>query len=361
MWSQYTYTSLPVGLDEPPPSQSQKTAPSQSLLLSGLYTAVTCLSCLILVITFPLSIWCLLKIVPDYQRVVVFRLGRARGPRGPGPVLLLPLIDQLHRVDMRVRAFNIPPSKVKSRDGALVSLGADVQFRVCDPVLSVLSVQDLNFVIRNTAQNLLTQSLGRKYLREIHSDRVRIGEHLKEDINEEVKPWGVCVERVELALEAIVQAPEDTLDGTLNIQSKPPSGGFEQLLLQVISLAKQSSENDSKPCAGLSLQQLLSRLEGNLTSSLVSEVGSSFQFYLTLQGGEKAAYFLDLTSGSGQCGWGVFHRNPDVTLELTEADLLLLIQGDLHPLAAYTQGRLRVTGDVQTALKLQRVLPVAKQ
>ncbi|KAM8973356.1 stomatin-like protein 1 [Pelodytes ibericus] len=360
MKGQYKYISLPLGLEELPPSQSHNTARSDSWLISGCHAAVTCLSCLLLIITFPVTIWCFIKVVPDYERAVVFRLGRARPPRGPGLILLLPLIDQFQRVDMRMRAFNLLPCKVKSRDGALVSIGADVQFRVCDPVLSVLSVQDLNFVTRNTARNLLAQSIGRKYLREINSGRARIGEHLKEDINEEVKPWGVCVERVDLSMEAILRSPEDTLEGPVNTQSKSSSGGLEQLVMQFVSLANQRVENDTSPPTGVSLQQLLSKLEGSLTEELVFEVRSSFQLFLTLQDGKRAPYFLDLKSGSGRSGWGMLHCSPDVTLEITEDDLQSLIHGNLHPLTAYSQGRLRVVGDLQTALLLEKVLQVAK-
>ncbi|KAM4747871.1 stomatin-like protein 1 isoform 2-T2 [Rhinophrynus dorsalis] len=362
MWGQYKYTALPLGYDEPTLSQTPKSAASDTWLLWGCHTVVTFLSCLLLLITFPISVWCFLKMVPSYQRVVIFRLGRVRPPRGPGLVLLFPLIDQFQRVDMRTRAFSVPPSKVKSRDGVLVSMGAEVQYRVCDPVLSVLSVQDLNFVTRNTAQNLLTQSLGRKYLREIHSDRIRIGEYLKEDINEQIKPLGVCVEGLELALEAILGTPEDAMVAPMIPHVVPSSGGLDQLLMQFISLANQTSRNDTPSPAVLdvSLQQLLSHLEKNITESLVSEVGSSYQLYVTLHGGERAAYFLDLTSGSGHCGWGVMPC-PDVTLKITEADLQSLVRGDLHPLTAYTGGRLQVEGDIQTVLRLEKVLQAARQ
>uniref|UniRef100_A0A8C5WFE3 Stomatin like 1 n=1 Tax=Leptobrachium leishanense TaxID=445787 RepID=A0A8C5WFE3_9ANUR len=341
-------------------TSQQLCSPSDSWLLTGFYTVITCLSCLLLLITFPLSVWCLLKVVPDYQRIVVFRLGRVRPPRGPGLVLLLPLIDQFQRVDMRTNAFNIPPNKMKSRDGAVVSIGADIQFRVSDPVLSVMSVQDLSFVIRNTAQNLLVQSLDRKYLREICTDKLRIGEHLKEDISEQVKPWGVCIERAELTMEAIFQSPESGMESPVSTHSTAPIGGVEQLVMQVISLAQQNMEETSPP-AGLPLEHLLTRLEGNLTEALVSDVKSSFQFYLSRSDGERAPYFLDLTSGRGRAGWGLLDRFPDVTLEISEADLLSLMQGDLHPLTAYTRGRLRVGGNLQTALKLEKVLQVAKQ
>ncbi|KAG8576073.1 hypothetical protein GDO81_009767 [Engystomops pustulosus] len=299
------------------------------------------------------------QIVPDYERVVVFRLGRVRPPKGPGLVLLLPLIDQFQRIDLRTRAFSIQPCKIKSRDDVLVSIGADVQFRVCDPILSVLSVQNLNFVIQNTAENLLAQSLGRKYFREICGDRMRIGEHFKEDINEQVKPWGVCVERVDLLMEAVQRSHEEHVTVPFNPLVGNPSGGIEQMIMQFVSMAKQVSATDTKPSISspdFSLQDLLSRLEGTLSESLVSEVRSSYQIYVIHRDQKRSACFLDLTAGSGLSGMGVLTSPPDVTLEITEADLLSLIQGDLNPMTAYTTGRLHVTGNLQTAILLGKVL-----
>ncbi|XP_075713954.1 stomatin-like protein 1 isoform X2 [Rhinoderma darwinii] len=296
-------------------------------------------------------------IVPDYERVVVFRLGRVRPSKGPGLVLLLPLIDQFQRIDLRTRAFSIQPCKVKSRDDVPVSVGADVQFRVCDPVLSVLSVQDINIVIQNTAENLLAQSLGRKYLREIYGDRIRLGEHFKEDINEQVKPWGVCVERADLLVEAVLRPHEEHVNVPLTTPVVNPNGGLEQLIMQFVSMTNQVPSTDAKPSADLSLEEIVRRLEGTLSESLVSEVRSSYQLYVVEKDGKRSACFLDLKSGSGLTGMGVLCSPPDVTLEITEADLLSLIQGDINPLTAYTTGRLHVTGNLQTALRLEKVLP----
>lgn len=357
MWNQYRYSALPLSL-EPLPSSTAKPAKSEIWLMKFCHTVITCLCFLIMIITLPVSIWFSIKIVYDYERMVIFRLGRVQPPKGPGLVLIVPLIDQYQRVDMRSRAFSILPSKVKSRDDVLVSLRADVHFRVCDPILSVMSVQDLNFVIQHIAENLLAQSLGRKFLREIYGDRVRIAEHLKEDINEQVKVYGVCIDHTEVQLEAVLRPKEENVNVTVPPPSLGPTGGLEQMVAQLVSLAQQTitTDSSSSPVADFSLQQMASQLEGILSESLVSEVGSSYQLIVTRNSGESVSYFIDLTSGSGSSGWGVFPGSPDVTLMMTEADLMCLIIGDLSPMTAYSSGRLQVIGDLRTALQLEKVL-----
>ncbi|KAG8440271.1 hypothetical protein GDO86_006150 [Hymenochirus boettgeri] len=326
MWDQYKYTALPV----PHISHNPSSVPPDTWLLYFCHKVISCLSFLLLLVTFPISAWCYLKVVPDYQRIVIFRIGRMCPPRGPGLVVLLPIIDQFHRVDMRPKAFSVPPSK------------------------------DLNFVTRHTAQNLMIQTLGRKYVREIHNDRARIADYLKEDINEQVKPWGVSVERVDLALESILETPESVMIVPPVPQAASLSSGMDQLLMQFLSLIRHDSKSDTPLPTGTSLKQLFLELEASMSESLVSEVRSSYQFYVIMPGGERAAYFIDLTSGSGYCGWGEL-PSPDVTLETTETDLISLISGNLNPLTAYTGGRLRVIGDIQTAMQLERVLQVAQQ
>ncbi|XP_018410152.1 PREDICTED: stomatin-like protein 1 [Nanorana parkeri] len=357
MWTQYRYSTLPLSL-ESPPSSTAKSAESDTWLMRVCHSGIACLCFLIVIITLPISIWFSIKVVPEYERMVIFRIGRVKPPKGPGLVLIVPLIDQFQRVDMRARTFSIQPSKVKSRDDVLVSLRADVHFRVCDPVLSVMSVQDLNFVIQHTSEKLLAQSLGRKYFREIYGDRVRIAEHLKEDINEQVKVYGVFIDHTELQLEAVLLSHEEHV----NVPITPPAfgshGGLEQMVAQLVSLAKQTVTTGSlpSPVADFTLQQMDFQLKGILSESLVSEVGACYQLYVTVHSGENISYFIDLTSGSGSFGGGVFPGTPDVTLEMTEADLMCLIKGDLSPLTAYTTGRLRVVGDLRTALQLEKVL-----
>ncbi|KFQ14932.1 Stomatin-like 1, partial [Leptosomus discolor] len=349
---------------------------------------ITSLVFLLMVVTFPISGWFALKVVPTYERMIIFRLGRIRAPQGPGVVLLLPFIDHWQRVDLRTRAFNVPPCKLTSKDGAVISMGADVQFRVWDPVLSVMMVKDLIAATRMTAQNVMTKTLVKKSLREIQVEKLRIGEQLLLEINDMTKSWGLEVDRVELSMEAVLQPPRENLVGPL--ATMPPVPGLEGLDGTIQQLAAHFFNNTLVPAgsgtgaleAGDSMEtvnevepptaagstqrkpsadELLSAVEPVLSESLVGQVGASYQVNIVLPSGAQSTYFIDLSSGSGQAGRGVPEGSPDVILEVAEKDLQDLFLGDLRPLSAYMSGKLQVKGDLHLALKLEELVKAMKQ
>ncbi|XP_009955307.1 PREDICTED: stomatin-like protein 1, partial [Leptosomus discolor] len=348
---------------------------------------ITSLVFLLMVVTFPISGWFALKVVPTYERMIIFRLGRIRAPQGPGVVLLLPFIDHWQRVDLRTRAFNVPPCKLTSKDGAVISMGADVQFRVWDPVLSVMMVKDLIAATRMTAQNVMTKTLVKKSLREIQVEKLRIGEQLLLEINDMTKSWGLEVDRVELSMEAVLQPPRENLVGPL--ATMPPVPGLEGLDGTIQQLAAHFFNNTLVPAgsgtgaleadsmetvnevepptaAGStqrkpSADELLSAVEPVLSESLVGQVGASYQVNIVLPSGAQSTYFIDLSSGSGQAGRGVPEGSPDVILEVAEKDLQDLFLGDLRPLSAYMSGKLQVKGDLHLALKLEELVKAMKQ
>ncbi|XP_008049377.1 stomatin-like protein 1 isoform X3 [Carlito syrichta] len=272
------------------------------------YGLISFLGFLLLLVTFPISGWFVLKVVPTYERIVVFRLGRIRNPQGPGMVLLLPFIDSFQRVDLRTRAFNVPPCKLASKDGAVLSVGADIQFRIWDPVLSVMTVKDLNTATRMTAQNAMTKALLKRPLQEIQMDKLKISDQLLLEINDVTRAWGLEVDRVELAVEAVLQPPQDS-----------PAG----------------------PSLDSALQQLALHLLGGGVNP-----GA---------GGVPPA-----GPGRGRVGPGVPDGIPDVVVEVAEADLRALLCRELQPLGAYMSGRLKVKGDLAVAMKLEAVLKALK-
>ncbi|XP_031472180.1 stomatin-like protein 1 isoform X3 [Phasianus colchicus] len=314
---------------------------------------ITSLVFLLMLLTFPISGWFALKIVPSYERMVIFRLGRLRAPQGPGVVLLLPFIDHWQRVDLRTRAFNVPPCK----------------FRVWDPALSVLVVKDLVAATRMTAQSAMAKALGKKSLREIQGEKLRIGEQLLLDINDMTKSWGLEVDRVELTMEAVLQPPRDALLGPLGAIAPVLEGSPPQLASHLLDSTPSAPEAADSvvmvsevdpPRRRPSVTELLSAVEPILSEALVSQVGASYQVDIILPGGARSTFFIDLSSGSGRAGCGVPQGSPDVVLEVAEEDLQELMLGELRPLAAYMSGRLRVQGDLQLALRLEELFKAVK-
>ncbi|XP_056596044.1 stomatin-like protein 1 [Triplophysa dalaica] len=362
----------------PKVAQNDFTDKSQGFLSWICNLIVTFLVFLVILISFPISGWFVLKVVPNYERIVVFRLGRIRPPKGPGVVLVLPLIDQWQRVDLRTKAFNIPPCKVTTKDGGLVSVGADIQFRIWSPVMSVVAVQDLNASTRLTTQNAMMQSLSKKTLREIQTERIKLGEHLGMDMNEMTKPWGLEVDRVELMLEGVLRDPDRGQSGTLIMPPSVPgleglTGPIQQLAMHFLSQTAASraskdvvdfaDELTSGPVAAVrcsSVDGLLDRVRSVLSEEVVQQVRARYHFHINTDSGQTNNYYVDLTQGCGACGDGVLPGEPDVSLCVSEKDLLDMFQGDLRPFAAYSSGRLKVQGDLNTAMKLETLIRLLK-
>uniref|UniRef100_A0A8C8RMS9 Stomatin like 1 n=1 Tax=Pelusios castaneus TaxID=367368 RepID=A0A8C8RMS9_9SAUR len=352
---------------------------SQSWLSQLCHGIVTSLAFLLMVITFPISAWFALKMVPAYERMIVFRLGRIRAPQGPGVVLLLPFIDHWQRVDLRTRAFNVPPCKLTSKDGALVSMGADIQFRVWDPVLSVMVVKDLNAATRMTAQSAMTSTLLKKSLREIQTEKLRIGNQILLEINDMTKSWGLEMDRVDLSGALAMTPAVPGLDSTIQQLAvhlfstemcRSLLGGAEgdNTADSVVTVNEveppappitttTSSSSRRKPTA----EELLSAMEPFLSESLVGQIGASYQLNISLPSGGHSIFFLDLTAGrSGRIGHGALERSPDIILEMMESDLQAFFLDELRPLSAYMSGRLRVKGDLSIVLKLEELFKVMR-
>ena len=138
-----------------------------------------------------------IRIVREYQRVVIFRLGRLRGARGPGLVLILPLIDRTRWVNLQVDTADIPPQDLITKDNVTVRVEAAVFFRVTDPVKAVVEIRDYQHAVLRIAQTTLRATLGQHELDDLLANQVRINELLKQIIDSGTEPWGINVVKVE--------------------------------------------------------------------------------------------------------------------------------------------------------------------
>ncbi|XP_034148979.1 erythrocyte band 7 integral membrane protein-like [Esox lucius] len=148
----------------------------------------------------PYTIWFCIKVVNEYERAVIFRLGRItdRKAKGPGVFFIFPFTDTLVRLDLRTVSFNIPPQEILTKDSVTVCVDGVVYFRVSDPISSVANVSDADFSTRLLAQTTLRNVLGTKNLAELLSDREGISHSMQASLDEATDPWGIKVERVEI-------------------------------------------------------------------------------------------------------------------------------------------------------------------
>jgi regulator of protease activity HflC (stomatin/prohibitin superfamily) len=138
------------------------------------------------------------RILREYERAVVFRLGRLLGQKGPGVVLLIPGIDRMVRVDLRTVTFDIPPQDLITRDNVPAKVNAVTYFRVVDPVKSVIEVERYRAATSQIAQTTLRSVLGKADLDMLLSERERLNEALQQIIDEQTDPWGIKVTTVEI-------------------------------------------------------------------------------------------------------------------------------------------------------------------
>lgn len=139
-----------------------------------------------------------IRILREYERGVVFRLGRLLGAKGPGLVLLIPVIDKMVRVDLRTITLNIPPQEVITRDNVPARVNAVAYFRVVESVNSVVEVEDFLEATSQISQTTLRSTLGKADLDTLLSERERLNEDLQQIVDEQTEPWGIKVSVVEI-------------------------------------------------------------------------------------------------------------------------------------------------------------------
>jgi len=161
---------------------------------------LTLLAYLFFICTLPFSLCYALKIVNEYERAVLFRLGRIvkGGAKGPGLFFILPCVDTIIKVDLRTVSYDVPPQEILTKDSVTVTVDAVVYYRIFDPVISVINVENTKLSTHLLAATTLRNILGTKTLQEILQDREHIAHMMQETLDIATDNWGVKVERVEV-------------------------------------------------------------------------------------------------------------------------------------------------------------------
>lgn len=139
-----------------------------------------------------------IKIMNEYERAVVFRLGRLIGFKGPGLIILIPFIDRMVRVSLRTIAMDVPPQDVITKDNVSIKVSAVLYFRVVEPQKAIVEVENYLFATSQISQTTLRSILGQSDLDELLSEREAINRRLQEIIDDHTEPWGIKVSSVEV-------------------------------------------------------------------------------------------------------------------------------------------------------------------
>ncbi len=138
-----------------------------------------------------------IKILREYERGVIFRLGRLIGAKGPGVIFIIPGVDKLVRVSLRTVALEIPPQDVITRDNISIRVNAVVYFRVVDPNKAVVQIENYLYATSQLAQTTLRNIIGQSQLDELLSERDKVNIQLQDILDKQTEPWGVKVSLVE--------------------------------------------------------------------------------------------------------------------------------------------------------------------
>ncbi len=157
-----------------------------------MYTVITLV---ILVVLFLASA---IRVLNEYERGVIFRLGRLIATKGPGLIILIPVIDKMMKVDLRLVVMDVPPQDVITRDNVSIKVNAVIYFRVLDSNKAVVEVENFLYATSQLAQTTLRSVCGQVELDEILSEREKINENLQEILDRSTDPWGIKVSTVEV-------------------------------------------------------------------------------------------------------------------------------------------------------------------
>jgi regulator of protease activity HflC (stomatin/prohibitin superfamily) len=168
-------------------------------LLQAVGVSFAFIALVVAIIVVASVLYSAIKVVKEYERGVIFRLGRVQGgPKGPGLFLLWPLVDMMVKIDLRTVTMDVPPQDVITRDNVPARVNAVVYFRVTDPNRSVIEVENHVLATSQISQTTLRSVLGQKDLDQLLTNREEINEELQSIIDEQTDPWGVKVSVVEV-------------------------------------------------------------------------------------------------------------------------------------------------------------------
>jgi len=228
-----------------------------------------------LVVLLVILVFLSVKILREYERAVVFFLGRFQRVFGPGLIVIIPGIQQFVRVDLRIRVFDVPPQDVITRDNVSVKVNAVVYFRVVDPQLAIIQVANFNEATSQLAQTTLRAILGKHELDQLLAEREKLNQDIQEVLDAQTDAWGIKVSNVEIKhvdlnetmVRAIARQAEAERERRAKVIHAQGELEASEKLLEAAQMLSQKAE-----AMQLRYLQTLTQIAGEKSSTIVFPV-----------------------------------------------------------------------------------------
>ncbi|XP_068218134.1 stomatin-like protein 1 isoform X4 [Palaemon carinicauda] len=361
--------SVSLGLGDKGKDEKKRKFASFSFM-NCLASIVTAASYFFICLTFPVTLWFCFKKIAQWERLIVFRLGRLRGALGPGVVFIIPWLDRHNRVDMRTKAFSVPPQQLITADNGIIEMGCEVKYRVSDVQRLTTSVTSPEHGLRSFGKTVLLNVLTKHTVRETERDRPAIASKIQKELNMRVLEWGIEIGDVSLSNVNILKEaePNNPLKPIMNCfgggggdvmvppaaASKTGGSAMFNMDFSFLGAATSKKKSENIVTSSRSPQTKL----GKHLQGLIGGVGGADLahgiYRLQVEGKDGGVFIIFIGNGVRQVVEGDLPKiTPDVAVTISKNDLMAIFDGTLAPLQAYLSGHLTVQGNVQMLMGLE--------
>jgi hypothetical protein len=336
---------------------------------------LTFISYVVFIIFFPITYWICVKKMREEERVVVFRLGKMIGAKGPGRVLVFPWLDRCVTADVSASAFSVPPQQLITNDGGIIEIGAEIQYGITDVVVMVREVADHQDILRSLGKTILVRLLAKKHISKLTREKTMCANEIMKELNKQIRKWGLIIRCVSLSEIKVLKQPEAMPGMGKLLSGLGLTGGGKQKPKEEIpfpspmEFARSAYSGDKEEQGRPDTPDMTSTVEkaenGSMDWRSVLEIvlGQETNLEQEVYGlyciniqdkGEKILVQI------GQEGKSVKYvgeevLKPDVSVNISSSDLAGVLKGSLPPLQAYLTGRISTSGDVRKLMLFDKL------
>jgi len=362
-----------IDIDEP---KEEEYIQKQSCVLQLLSHFLTAISYAIFFLFFPITYWICVKKLREEERMVVFRLGKMIGAKGPGRVLVFPWLDRCVTADVSASAFSVPPQQLITNDGGIIEIGAEIQYGITDVVVMVREVADHQDILRSLGKTVLVRLLAKKHISKLTREKTMCANEIMKELNKQIRKWGLIVRCVSLSEIKVLKQPEampgmGKLLSGLGFTGGQPKPKEEIPFPSPMEFARSAysgpKEEEPPRSETPDLNVIVEKAENgsvdwrtcletvlNQENNLEQEV---FGIYCINISDKKEKIVVEIGADGKSVKYAseTEDAKPDVSVNITSSDLAGVLKGSLPPLQAYLTGRISTSGDMRKLMLFDKL------